>query len=283
MSSFQKVIKYCAIAFAILLVVMIISGIGSAAVSVVKLVSGDKISHNDSRNRVDFTENFTDVDSLNIDISTGEVVIKSGETFRVEAQNVTDNFKAEVSGNGTLNVNENGNSTHFLWFNWSGFGNINAKITVYLPEDFIADEARINMGAGNLTIDNLSTERLTLSAGAGNINGSNITANKVKFDGGVGSVNLNGVTLNDADMDSGVGSLNIEGVLLGDNSINCGVGSVNLDLNGNVDDYDLDIESGVGTVRVNGEKVKGQYHNSNADNSLEVDGGVGNVSIDFAE
>ena len=43
MSSFQKVIKYCAVAFAILLAVGIITGIARAALSVVSLVSGDLI------------------------------------------------------------------------------------------------------------------------------------------------------------------------------------------------------------------------------------------------
>jgi hypothetical protein len=59
---------------------------------------------------------------------------------------------------------------------------------------------------------------------------------------------------------------------------------VNLDLKGNVSDYDLDIDAGVGTVRVNGDKISDDTRmNRNAANSIEVDGGVGNVRIDFTE
>lgn len=281
MSSFQKVIKYCAIAFAIFLAVTIVSGIVNVVVSVVSVVSGDSF-FNDNREKVNFEESFSDVKSLDIDISTGQLIIMSGDTFRVEAENVTKNFQAKVSGNGTLTIDESKNGVHFFWFQFSGFNNPNSKIILYLPADFIAKDTEINTGAGKVTIEQLDTESLTVSTGAGNITGRNMIAGQVKIDGGVGNTTFEGVSFEDADFNCGVGNLNIQGELLGDNTVECGVGEVNLDLKGNIDDYELDIKSGIGTVRVNGEKIKETHQNNGAaENSIEVDGGVGTVRIDI--
>jgi DUF4097 and DUF4098 domain-containing protein YvlB len=281
MSSFQKVIKYCAIAFAIMISIGIISGIASAAFALVSVVSGDAFSR-DKENTIDFSETYEDVKSLDIENATGELKIKIGETFKIEAQNVSESFEAKVDGNGELTIRENNNKINFFWFNINGFDNINSKITLYLPANFIAEEAKISTGAGSLTMEGLKSEYLFISAGAGNISGRNISAEEVKVDGGVGNVNFDDVNFKDADFNCGVGNLDIDGILLGDNKFDCGVGEVDLNLDGDVDDYDLDIDSGVGSIRVNGEKIsESEGRNGEADNSIKIDGGVGNVKIDI--
>jgi DUF4097 and DUF4098 domain-containing protein YvlB len=265
-----------------MLIIGIVSGIASAAFSLVSVVSGDAFTKKDEKT-IDFSETYTDVKSLDIDNATGEFRIKIGETFKIEAQNVPESFEAKVDSNGELTIRENKNRVHFLWFNFNGFGSINSKITLYLPANFVAEEVKIDTGAGSVTVEDLHTEYLSISAGAGNISGRNITAEEVKVEGGVGNVNLNEVNFKDAEFDCGVGNLAIEGILVGDNKIDCGVGEVDLNLKGDIKDYDLDIDSGVGSVRVNGEKISELDNNNDADHSIKVDGGVGNVKIDIKE
>ncbi|HWT74060.1 MAG TPA: DUF4097 family beta strand repeat-containing protein [Mobilitalea sp.] len=280
MSSFQKTIKYIAIAFAVFLAVVIISVIANAAFAVVSAVSGGIEYSTKNEKMVDFTENFTDVKSLNIENATGKLIIKTGDSIKVEAENVTEDFVAKVNSNGTLTISDSQNKGHFLWFNINGFQDPNSVVTLYLPSDFVAKDTNINSGAGSVTVEGLHSGYLMISAGAGNISGDGVSAEKVKIDGGVGSVTLQNVNFSDADFNCGVGSLDIQGVLLGNNKIDCGVGGVDLDLTGNVDDYDLDINSGIGTIRLNGDKISDEYmSNKDAANSIKIDGGVGDVKI----
>lgn len=282
MTSFQKVIKYCAIAFAILLAVGIISGMASAAFAVVSAVSGNFGYSFHSEKTIDVSESFTDVKSLDIDNSTGNLKIMTGDTFKVEAEKVSENFEANVSSNGVLHISENESDFEFFGFNFDGFDSPNSKITLYLPSDFAAEEAKIDTGAGTVTIEGLHSDYLYISAGAGNITGNNLAAEEVKIEGGVGNVELEGVEFTDADFNCGVGNLDLQGVLLGNNKIDCGVGEVTLDLTGNLEDYDLDIDSGVGTIRVNGEKISEEENIDNdGANSIKVDGGVGDVRINI--
>ncbi len=292
MSSLQRVIKYCAIALAIFLAIGIISAIISLVFGIAAFPTRRatidshsitrKYSSEDRGRIVDFEGDFDGVKSLNIDNSTGELRIETGDTFRVEAKNVLEGFQAEVKSNGELYVTDTESGFRFFGVHFDGINNPNSKITVYVPENFYAEEVRIESGAGTVDIDRLNTNYLYISAGAGNLNADNVTADKVKLEGGVGTVNFKDVHFTDADFNCSVGGLNISGVLLGDNKLDCGVGSVELDLTGDITTYDLDIDSGVGNVRINGDKIREkEYRNRSAVNSIEVEGGIGNVNIDI--
>lgn len=292
MNSLQRLIKYCAVTLAVILAIGIIAFIVNVVIGIASFTSGRVTtrSHSFTRNYsskegsklVDFEGDFDEVKSLNIDSSTGELRIETGDTFRVEASNVLEGFEAEVKSNGELYVTDNRSGFHVFGFHINGINNPNSKITIYLPEDFYAGEVKIKSGAGALKIDRLSTEYLSISAGAGNINANNVIADKVKVEGGVGTINFEDVHFTDADLSCGVGTLNINGVMLGDNQLDCGVGSVHIDLTGDVSDYDFDIDSGVGSIRVNGEKVRdNELRNRSAANFIEIDGGVGDVTIDI--
>lgn len=290
MSDGQKVIKYCAIAFAILLAVGIISAIAELAFDVVDAVSGevswneDYKGWNKKEKTMNFSQNFTNVESIDIENSAGKLVIRTGEQFRVEATNVSEHFKAEVNGSGELNISDNNKGINIPWLHIKGFNGRNSTITLYVPAQFIAKKARIDTGAGNVSVEGLNADYLYISAGAGNIEGSGLRAEKAKIDGGVGAVNLSDVNFNDADFDCGVGNLDIDGILTGKTKVDCGVGEVDFNLKGNVNDYDLDIDAGVGSVRLNGESVKHSYQSNNdAPNDIVVDGGVGNVRINIEE
>ncbi len=279
MSSFQRTIKYIAVAFAVMLAVTIISGIASTAYMFIQAFS----DHDNSKSKatVDYSESFTGVKKINIENSSGNLIIKTGDQFLVEAENVSEDFNAKLNAGGTLTITDR-REFEFLWFNVNGFHNPNSKITVYLPSDFIAQETELSTGAGTVTVENLNTERLIISAGAGNVNGSGLTAERVIIDGGVGNIDLQDVNFSDADIDCGVGNLTIDGILLGKTKIDCGVGSVALDLQGHINDYDLEVDSGMGTIRLNGEKILDDYEtDNNADNRIKIDGGMGNVTINI--
>ncbi|MDF2510534.1 MAG: putative rane protein [Herbinix sp.] len=282
MNSFQRTIKYIAIGFAIFLAVVIISAIINVGVIIASVVSGG-LSMNKEKS-IDFSEVFTDVSSLEVNNSTGKLTILEGDSFKVEAENVSRNFEAKLTKEGTLKVLDNSQNIKFLWFRFNGINNPNSQITVYLPKDFIAEDIILDSGAGNVNIDGVQTQYLMLSAGAGNINGSNIAAEKVKVDGGVGNVNLEKVSFEDSDFDCGVGNLTVNGTLLGKNKFDCGVGDVTLELAGDMDDYNIKVDAGVGNIRLNGEKISSEYeNNNNSPNSIDIDGGVGNVTIEITQ
>ena len=277
MSELQKVIKYCAMGFAAFLAFSIITGIITGI-----LAFSGSFSTIGSANTVNVTKSFEDVKSLSADNGIGTFTIKVGESDKVEvvAENVSENFKVEKSFSGNLEIKSTFNFWNF--FNGAGNQNKQAKITIYIPKDFMAENIEINAGAGNVNIEALSTKKLKINAGAGNIYGKNITASEVKLDGGVGEITLEQVDLSKVDIDCGIGNVNLQGRMFGKCKIDCGVGEVKLNLQGSTDDYNLNIEKGLGSVYIDGEKYSDlNWNNTTASNSLDIDGGVGDIDIDF--
>lgn len=284
MNSFQKVIKYGAITLAVLLAITIISGIANATVSIFSIFAGDYffVSKHKNASSIDKRESFADVESLDIDIASGNLIITTGDQFLVEADDVSEDFEMKVTNGGTLVIRERKRGFDFPGIYFNVNKNIVSDITLYIPMDYQLKEAKIDTGAGKVEIDHLSAEKLIIDAGAGNIIGSNLSASEVKLNGGAGKMTFENVTFRDMKLDSGVGNVEIQGVLLGENSIDCGVGNIDIVIDGREEDYDLDIETSLGSARLNGRRISKEYRtNNDASSFIEIDGGVGSIDIKF--
>lgn len=277
MSEFQKVIKYCAMAFAAFLAFSILTGIVTAVLAVTGFLSGGS-----GKAVNEINKSFEDVKSLSIEHGIGTLNIEQGDSDKVlvKAQNVNEDYVIDKSFSGELKLKNKFNFWSFISGN-KGSGN-KSVITVYLPSDFVAGRVKLDAGAGNINIEALNTEKLDVNAGAGNIKGGRITAGQVILDGGVGDITFEEVNFTDSDIDSGVGNVKIQGNLYGKNKIDCGVGEVTLDLLQSVDDYNLKVEKGLGSIYINGKKYSDlNWDNITADNTLDIEGGVGNIDINF--
>lgn len=286
MNSTQRAVKYCAMAFAIILAVGIISGMASVLFVVMNAVSGNtgtgkfNIGFGKSEKNVsmDYDRTFTGVNSLNIENGIGSLNIKVGDEFRVEAYNVSKKFEVKVDDNGRLNVSDHKGSFGILWFNLGGLTNPTANITVYVPSDFVAKEVLVDTGAGTTNLEGIHTDYLFVDGGAGSIHASDIRAKRIKWDGGVGTTSITNVYSEDSNFNCGVGKLSVSGKLLGETNLDCGIGEVILDMKGEEADYGYKVDTGIGKISLNNEKISGK-NNTNARNLIKVDGGVGSVKI----
>jgi hypothetical protein len=277
MSEFQKVIKYCAIGFAAFLALSILTGIATGLMAVTGVLSSGG-----SGKVIDVNKSFEDIKSISVDHSVGKLTIKLGTSEEVEviAENVDDDFKVEKNFSGDLKIKSKFNFWNFVSGN-NNFNN-NSQITILIPEGFVAENVRIDAGAGNVTLEDIITKKLDINAGTGNLDGTNIIAERVKLDGGVGEIDFEQVEFTDTDIDSGVGNISLQGQLLGRNKIDCGIGEVDLNLLGSSDDYYIKVDKGLGNIRIDGQKYSEiNWNNMTADNTLDISGGVGNIDINF--
>lgn len=282
MNLIQKVIKYASMTLAVFLAVCIISFAIETVGNIVCFLDDEK-TYKEENSEMNFSKEFTDVEKLDIRNAAGKLIIKSGgDRFIVEGINVSDSFRAEED-NGTFYIEEE----NFLKkiFNINTYrSDAKSTITVYVPAYFTAREIKIDSGTGNVILKDLSAENLIIDGGAASIDGDNIIITQsVMLESGVGNITLNNVQLSNVNYDSGVGNLKIEGVISGDSVFDCGVGKVKLNINGSRKDYKLQIDSSIGNVRVNGEKMQSDYQDMGpAPNTISIDSGVGNVDLEFS-
>ena len=300
MSSFQRVIKYIGIALAIVLMIGIIGGAFTIIFGVKSFSknendtsmssASEEYEFDESKNGKETTVSatskvyeFDEFTSMDISSGVADVEVMFGDGYRVETKDVPETIEVEVRSNGKLVVKVKDENAGFLdWMDGSKW-NKNSKITIIVPDGYKASEISISGGVGKVSINDLSMEKLTVDGGVGDIKGKNIVVDKVDVDAGVGNIEFDSVEFGTCTIDSGVGNVTVSGVISGDSEFSGGVGNMDLDIEGSRDDYSLSIDGGIGTVRVNGQKIQDLKENHSGKKELEVDGGLGSISINFTQ
>ena len=272
MTPAQKVIKYLAIAFAIFLIVTIVSTI-TAAVFALSGILGLKQNIEENLNREMLTTNFENDNISILDIQTEftNLTIKTGTSLKIETDNNNIKFKQE---NQKLQIKEK--SKRWL------LNHDEKDLILYLPESIEFQKVKIVTGAGKIDIETLATQNLLFELGAGEteIRELNIS-NECEIDGGAGKLSILNGKINDLDLDIGVGEVNLTAILTGKNEINAGVGSLNVDLQGQKESYKIKADKGIGSIKIDGEEVLSGEIIGSGENQIEIDGGIGNIKIDF--
>ena len=268
MTTFQKIIKNLAMAFAIFLSISIISGICGALFTVANLFGTNKEEGIVINQAIG-----GDFSSISVNLSAAELEIKTGDKFDVETNHKY--LKCEEKDD-ILKISE----TRTLFAAHPK----GTKVILTVPKDKIFDYADIRAGAGSVTIDVLSANMLDVDLGAGELKAQCLNANnKAEIDGGAGSVTIKDGRLNNADIDMGVGELNLTSELSGKSSIDYGIGETNLVLLGTDNYYKIELDKGIGEALIEGRKMSDDSVYGAGENHIEIDGGIGELNITFKE
>ena len=275
MTTAQKVIKYIATAFAILLSITIISAILTGIfglLSVFGLINSEKEIATDELKVI--SSEVKEISTLKIDLSCTNLDVKIGDNFKVETNNSKITF---TNDNGSVKIKEENRN----WLN----NNKESNLIIYIPRDMIAiDETKIETGAGKINIEKLNTQSLYLELGAGDVYIKNLTVTKeAKIDGGLGRTELKSCEINNLKANLGMGDFVFNGKLTGKNEIDSGVGAIDIDLMDNKGNYKINVSKGLGNVTLDGQKLEMDRVYGTGENYLDVDGGIGEIKIEFKE
>lgn len=277
MNAVQKVIKYLAMAFAIFLSVSIIGGIITGLTGVSYILSGgDNDLFGRGNEAVGDMQVYPiegEISSLSLCIGGAELKIQTADTLSVESNHKYISVKTE---DGQLCISE----TKKLLTTHPG----GVTVILNIPEGFVFDEATIETGAGKVEIDSLSADILKLSLGAGKVEIRNLTANaRADIDGGAGELKIDGGRLCNLELDMGVGELTLKSRIEGKSRVTYGIGDTKLTLLGSREDYQIEIDKGIGDAKLEGESIPDDSVYGTGENRIEIGGGIGAIHIDFSE
>ena len=193
---------------------------------------------------------------------------------------VIDDFKSEINGD-TLTISYDPRNSRKGLFSLISLPRWQKTpvIDIDIPESMVFDKFKIDGGVGSYDIEYVNTNSLTMDGGVGKVTIRSSRIDNLKVDAGVGSIDING-DIGEMKLGVGVGSVSVRGSISRDIKVDGGVGGVILDLAGNINNYDVKAESGIGAVRINGEKGD-TYRNKGAPYKLRVDGGIGGINVNI--
>ena len=195
---------------------------------------------------------------LDIELKYDELILEEGDSFCVRVYDDSGKNVTVKESSDTLKVR----STKKL--------SKTRKVHISYPEDVKLQELEIEMGAGTVYLNrDIETEKLSVEMGAG------------EFD------SKNPVTAEEADLEIGTGSMTFADLSAKKISGECGLGELDLTMTGTQEDYNYDLECGVGNLDVGSDSYSGlgrekSISNTGADRKLDLECGMGNVSVDFS-
>ncbi len=274
MTQTQKIIKYLAIAFALFLIVTIISAILSGIYGLANVLGLARSNENIITEDLKVISNgIKDIGTLKLELAFTDLEIKTGDSFKVETNNSKMSF---TENNGNVKIKD---ENHNSFIN----NNYTSNLIIYIPEDMIAlDEVSIDAGAGKIRIESLKTQGLYLNLGAGEteIKNLNVT-NECDIEGGAGRISILSGAIKNLDFDMGVGEANLTANLTGKSDIDAGVGNLNITLLENKEDYQIKIDKGLGNVSLDGQRLEMNRVYGTGESYVEVNGGIGNIRVGF--
>lgn len=250
------------------------------------------------KNHYTYSNTATGVESINLDVKYCKIEIVNGNEFSVEAKNITENgFKSYVKDGvwyleDQYDKNEMINLFGFEFPVFQGFFNWDndyaPKVTVTIPEDFVANKVTIKIGAGDLDMEELEAANCKLEVGAGSIYVQQLkTTEEASLEVGAGEMNISNLETLDTDLNCGMGKIGITGRVYGNVSAFCGMGEIAMDLAGNEDDYSYNLNVGMGDISLNNDNYSFTAHktieNDNAIGNFDLECGMGSMDIDIRE
>lgn len=303
MNGVQKVIKYCAMVFAIFLSITIFSAIVTAVISVTACIAG-VTELSESKERIQLSQQYTvdEIKELGLkDIlvdCNAEITVEHGEKLSIEAFNVTDEYEIRCT-NGHFYIVQDRQGM-FDWMFHLGGSSAREKVVVTIPKEFLPERVEITSRSGKVFVKEMNTEKLYINSGSGRVTMANVSSNdtelytgsgkvqiesstlgKLVLDSGSGAITMEKVTAEDASFDSGSGAVSVTGKLTGSCDFKTGSGSVSLSLDGREEDYRIKADCGSGTFRVNGKKREEGSYGTNVAGELLFDTGSGSVNLEF--
>ena len=246
MTHFQRVIKYLALLLAFSLAAAIIIG-GVGLMGAIFGMGNSSVL--EEMYSIELSQN---IESVDIDLSAASLKIVLGDKFALS----TNIGNLKVTSDFTLKIKQKPHQIISIHSGKSG------EIILTVPADIMLKSFELDAGAGYVELECLNAENVEIDAGAG-------------------AITINGGEIERLDLDLGVGKANITSAIKGKSTIDCGVGETNINLLGKSEDYTLDIDTGIGSVTLNGTDIKGNTKIGNGSNKLEIDGGVGAININF--
>ena len=276
MTDAQRIIKYLAIALAVFLTVAIIGGILSAVGVLGGIFLGGGREETDATGDMKTYAVASRISELKIHINAADLTIKEGGRFSVESN--LKNLTVEEK-NGCLILKDlttiklNGSNAYK-----------DAVLTVYVPAGTVFEKINLNTGAGRVTAGELRAETVDFELGAGDALIDTLVATKsADIEGGAGRIAISGGALHNLELGMGVGQLNLTSALTGECQLELGIGESNITLIGSREVYELDIEKGIGEIRVDGKVVSDYGSSGNGTAEVKIQGGIGAINVEFKE
>lgn len=285
-----KIILLVAIIFFILGMILTAIGLGNNAsrnINIGNMNIGIGGFMYGSEKKVVFDEDIKPIKSIDIDSDISRISIIRGEKFHIYEEMPKNYFHKknetyEITDDGTLKIKR----TSSRRFGISIFGNDNSgRIEITIPKEVKLDNIELRSNVGEIELEKINSKNMYIKTNVGSASAYEVNSDSMEIITNVGEVDFENSMTKKLYAKTNIGKINFEGEINGDIDIKTDIGEAKLELRGNIDDYNINGKSGVGSIKIN-RKSLSSFKNSR-DNTkkrpfnIDLNSGVGDIKLDI--
>ena len=222
----------------------------------VKLFGKPIFSLGSGGNNVTFSEDYSGVEKLNLDMSVGDVFIEEGSTFNVSFEGQED-LKPEVTLKDNKLVIKQKKDINIKPIN---LGKVKSSLTVTVPSSVTVERLDAELDMGNLEIKDVACKDLFADLSMGNLEIRNAKAEKIGADNDMGDCKIYNSEFNELTAD-------------------CDMGNIHLELADSSDNYGIHATCDMGEVKIDGDK-EGNNYSTKGDKTITLSVSMGNITVE---
>ncbi|MCR5157300.1 MAG: DUF4097 domain-containing protein [Butyrivibrio sp.] len=205
---------------------------------------------------ISFSENYENVNKLDINMAFGDVTIIEGSDLNVNFEGHSD-LKPEVKvEDGKLEIKQKKN----IKVKALDFNKYKSELTVTIPSSAELDEVETELDMGDCKIKDFSCKKLKADMSMGNLEIKDVTAETIEADNDMGDCKI---------FDSYFDRL----------KGNCDMGNIHVELSDDTDNYGITAKVDMGEVKIDGNH-EGNSYSSKGDKTIELKVAMGDISVE---
>lgn len=215
--------------------------------------------------------------AIDVDADMMDLSIEKGDRFYIDGK-YTDvlQFEYEVKDK-TLYIKGKTVRKAFL----RGNGNYKCNITLTVPENTTMDSMEIKLAMGNINVENITSIDCKALTNMGNCIFEKCSFGEADIDTNMGEITIKDTDLGESEIDNNMGSIKMERCIFQDLDVDNSMGEISIDINQNIDEYQIDLKAEMGDVRVNGQSEGTKYRQSGNNGKLTASTSMGSVTLDY--
>ena len=160
----------------------------------------------------------------------------------------------------------------------------NTVLTLYCPANTLQISVEAKLGAGSMEFGDITSQYVALTCGAGKLSAKNLDADELKIDLDAGAVSIAQVRTKKITAETGMGTLTIGSLSFGEGAVTCSMGNVDITVSDAWEAHNYVVKA-AGLVKVGDQEFKGLTGEKKIDNKaagqLTVECSMGSVAIRF--
>ncbi|MDE7322573.1 MAG: DUF4097 domain-containing protein [Lachnospiraceae bacterium] len=215
--------------------------------------------------------------AVNVDADMIDLSIESGEKFYLNGR-YTDGlmFEYEVK-DGILYIKQRLPKKAL----WGGMRSESCNVTLTVPEGKVMDFLDIRTAMGNIDVEGITSSDCEVQTSMGNCTFDECNFDEADICTNMGEITVKDTHLGEAELDNDMGTIIVERSTFDNLSADNSMGDISIDAEQNLDKCQIELESGMGNVKVNGHNEGTKYRQTGDAGKLEASTSMGSLKLNY--